>query len=126
MKRSKPVIAAIVLTVWATQIARAADLRPGTLTAWNAYVKQADAHMQERAAGRQTFLWMDESPDRAARVRRGEVVLAPVVNHGTEGVSHGLVHDWIGAVFIPGATVDSLWSVVPMIDRSGSRKPPSG
>ncbi len=117
MKRSQPAIAAIVLTVCATQIARAAELRPGTLAAWNAYVKEADVHMQERAAGRQTFLWMDESPDRAVRVRRGEVVLAPVAGHGTEGVSHGLVHDWIGAIFIPGATIDSLWSVVHNYDQ---------
>jgi hypothetical protein len=117
MKRSKPAIAAIVLTVCATQVARAAELRPGTLTAWNAYVKEADLRMQERAAGRQTFLWMDESRDRAARVRRGEVVLAPVAGHGTEGVSHGLVHDWIGAIFIPGATIDNLWSVVHNYDH---------
>ena len=39
-------------------------------------------------------------------MRRDEVVIAPVAGHGTEGVSHGLVHDWIGAIFIPGATID--------------------
>jgi hypothetical protein len=60
---------------------------------------------------------MDESPARAARVRRGEVVIAPVVGHGTEGVPHGLVHDWIGAIFIPGATVESVLRVVHDYDN---------
>jgi hypothetical protein len=73
--------------------------------------------MQERVKGRAPFLWMDESPERAARARRGEVVIAPVVGHGTEGVPNGLVHDWIGAVFIPGATVDSLLAVVHDYDN---------
>jgi hypothetical protein len=60
---------------------------------------------------------MDESPDRAARVRRGEVVVAPVVGHGTEAVPHGLVHDWIGAIFVPSATIETLWAVVHDYDN---------
>lgn len=97
--------------------APAAELQPGTLTAWEAYVNQADRHLEERAAGRLPFLWMDESPQRAARVRSGEAVIAPVVGRGSEAVPHGLVHDWIGAIFIPGATIDSVWSVVHDYDK---------
>jgi protein-S-isoprenylcysteine O-methyltransferase Ste14 len=63
------------------------------------------------------FLWLDESPERVARVRRGEVVVMPVVGHGSEGVPNGLVHDWIGAVFIPDATIDGLLAVVHDYDR---------
>jgi hypothetical protein len=117
MKRSKAVFAAIVLTSCAAQIARAAELQPGTLKAWNEYLKNADLYMQERVASGRPFLWMDDSPDRAARVRRGEVVVAPVVGHGTEAVPHGLVHDWIGAILIPGATVDTLRAVVHDYDN---------
>lgn len=73
---SKPVIAAILLTVWATQNALAAELQPDTLMAWNAYLKDGDLHMQERAASGLPFLWMDESPDRAAGVRREELLIA--------------------------------------------------
>jgi hypothetical protein len=94
----------------------AAELQADTLTAWNAYVKTADLNVQERLAGRQPFLWVDESPERAARVRRGEVIVAPVVGHGAEAVPHGLIHDWIGAIFVPGATRDSLAAVVRNYD----------
>jgi len=95
----------------------AAELQADTLTAWNAYLQNADLRVQERAAGLQPFLWVDESPDRAARVRHGEVVVAPVVGHGAEVVPHGLIHDWIGAIFIPGATRDSLSTVVRDYDN---------
>ena len=112
MKRLKPMITAIIFTASFTQITQAAELQPATLAAWNAYQSQANTQFQERAEGRQPFLWMDESPERAARVRRGQVVFAPVLGHGSQSVPHGLIHDWIGAIFIPGATIDSLWAVV--------------
>ena len=57
----------------------AAELQPDTLTAWNTCLKNADLHVQERVEGRRPFLWVDESHDRAARVRNGEVVVASVV-----------------------------------------------
>ena len=106
------VVTAIVLATGAGQTIRAAELQPATLTAWNAYVEEADSHAQERASGRLPFFWMDESPERAARVRRGEVIVAPLVGHGSESVPHGLIHDWIGAIFIPGATIDQVSAVI--------------
>jgi hypothetical protein len=117
MKLSLQGFAAFVLAACIAPVSRAADLQPGTLMAWDAYLKEADFHMKERAAGRRSFLWMDESPERAALVRRGEVVIAPAVGHGTEGAPHGLIHDWIGVVFIPGATADELLAVVHDYDH---------
>jgi hypothetical protein len=40
-----------------------------------------------------------------------------MVGDGSEGVPQGLIHDWIGAIFIPGATIDSLWAVVHDYDN---------
>lgn len=117
MKTSKPVFVSIMLTVCAAHIAVAAELQPGTLVAWNEYLNDADLQMQDRVAGGRPFLWMDESLDRAARVRRGEVVIAPGVGNGTKSVLHGLVHDWIGAIFIPGASINGLWAVVHDYDN---------
>jgi hypothetical protein len=114
MKRT---VAAVVLAAFAPLTAGAAELQSATLTAWNDYVKQADLHKQERTASGMPLLWMDESSERAARVRRGEVVIAPVVGRGTVAVPHGLVHDWVGAIFIPSATVDNLRAVVHDYDN---------
>jgi hypothetical protein len=112
MKSTKPVFAFIMLAVFAAQIIVAAELQPGTLAEWNVYLKDADLHTQDRIAGGRPFLWMDESPERAAGVHRGEVAIGPGVGNGTESVLHGLVHDWIGTIFIPGASISDLWAVV--------------
>jgi len=49
--------------------------------------------MQQRIRGHAAFLWMDESPERAERVWCGEIVIAPVMGHGTQEGANGLVHD---------------------------------
>lgn len=117
MKVSKSVLAAITVFALAAQTSLAAELKPDTLAAWNAYMTDVDFRVQQRNGSHVPFLWMDESPDRAARVRRGEVVVAPVVRQGTEDVPTGLIHDWIGAIFIPGATIDSLLATVHDYDN---------
>jgi hypothetical protein len=69
VKLSRQAFSAILLTASATQIARTAELQPGTLRAWNAYLKNADLHMVERAARRLPFLscgWMSQQIARLA------------------------------------------------------------
>jgi hypothetical protein len=95
----------------------AVELQRSTLNAWNDYLRTADLRMQARVDGRRPFLWTDEQPDRRARLRRGEVLVAPLAGHGTRSVPDGLIHDWIGAVFIPNATLEGLFAVVHDYDR---------
>jgi hypothetical protein len=96
---------------------RAAELQPAAMQAWDSYNKRVDARLQVRVDGQKPFLWTDESADRRARVLRGEVVVAPVTGHGTYPVPNGLIHDWIGAAFIPNATIHSLFRVVHDYNR---------
>jgi hypothetical protein len=115
LKAAASLLLGLLLTPLAHPL-HAAELQPETLAAWNAHLKAADSQMEERAAGGHPFLWVEESTDRTDRVRRGEVLVAPVVGHGAKGVPHGLIHDWIGAIFVPGATIDSLRAVVRNYD----------
>ena len=112
MKLLYLLINGVLLAAALPGLSGAADLQQGTLKAWNEYIRGADLRMTNRVNGPRPFLWSDESPDRDARVRRGEVVIAPMVGRGTEDVPDGLIHDWIGAVFIPGTTTESLLTVV--------------
>jgi hypothetical protein len=107
----------LALMAGAPALVSAIDLEAGTVEAWRAYIRNTDARAQTRVAGQQPFLWTDESPERKLRVRRGEVVIAPVARDGTQDVPSGLIHDWIGAVFIPGATIGNLHSVMHDYDK---------
>jgi hypothetical protein len=93
-------------------IARSAELKRETIASWQRYISGADADMQARVNGRTSFLWLDQSEDRKQRVRRGEIVVAPVIGDGTQSVPDGLIHHWIGAVFIPHASIRTLLSVI--------------
>jgi hypothetical protein len=92
-------------------------LQRATADAWQEYVRAANARMPARLVGNKPFLWMDEAGNRALPVQRGEIVVAPLVRRGTQTVPNGLIHDWIGAVFIPNATIDSLLNVVHDYNR---------
>jgi hypothetical protein len=68
--------------------------------------------MEQRLSPGNMFLWVEEAPDRFARVRAGEVIVSPVGPQNPKEVPHGLVHDWIGAAFIPHATLADVLQVV--------------
>jgi hypothetical protein len=90
----------------------AASLEPTTLKAWDEYVQSASLRMEQRLISGKDFLWVEEVPDRLARVRAGEVIVSPVGPQNPKEVPHGLVHDWIGAAFIPHATLTDVLQVV--------------
>ena len=98
-------------------LASAAELKRPTLDAWEQYVRGANTRMEGRLAPDKPFLWIDESAKRKARVRRGEVVVEPMTGRGSEPVPEGLIHDWIGAIFIPNTTMRDVQEVAHDYDR---------
>ena len=80
------------------------DLQPHTIAAFDRYIRDAEARL-ERQSHDPAFLWVDGSVARKVRVRRGEVAAEPFSGNGDAGAPDGTIHDWVGAVFIPGATL---------------------
>jgi len=103
-----------LLVVWFSSISSAAGLRPETLKAWNEYVQQVDLR-----EGNGPFLWMDQNPRRAARARQGEILADSEVGADGKAVPNGVIHDWVGAVFVPGVTLAQVFAVVQNYDRYG-------
>jgi hypothetical protein len=89
---------------------RGAELKQETLKTWDAYVQTADSQMRDRVQG--PFLWVDDAPDRLQRVRGGEILVSPVGRQIPKPVPSGLIHDWIGAAFIPNTTLENVLSAV--------------
>jgi hypothetical protein len=104
-----------VLLVPATS--KAMELKEQTVQAWETYVRAANARVEERASGRSPFLWVDEKPERVQRVRAGEILVAPVDSDNPHKVPHGLIHDWIGAMFLPNAKLDDVMGVLHDYDH---------
>jgi len=99
------------------QPACATDLGPSTLQQFDHYIQLAERRIE--LASHEPFLWVDRLPaDRRAvaqsQLRAGQVVIerldanvADAENDLTKPilVSGGIIHHWVGTVFIPGATL---------------------
>lgn len=102
--------------LWAALLALpagAADLKPATTEAFDRYIRETE----QRLADGKGFLWADESADRARRVKAGEVMVEPFRTKAVTPVPSGLVHDWVGSVFIPGTTLDKTLAMVQDYDH---------
>jgi hypothetical protein len=109
ISRPRLVILSLLLT---PAVATAAELKPVTLHTWNACVNAQKKRMEQRASGQAPFLWVDEDGDFAQRVRAGEVLVEPVSGDSPHAVPSGLIHDWIGAVFVPKARLDDVMGML--------------
>jgi hypothetical protein len=88
----------------------AAELNQQALASWEDYLTTVKSGMQGRLTGKSSFLWVDEDPTRRQQLNSGEIIISPVDTHPLS-VPHGLIHHWIGAIFIPGATIEDLTAV---------------
>lgn len=103
-------LAATFLILAAAFTSKGAELSPQTLKAWNGYVQAQNARVAQYSNAT-PFLWSDQSPDRLRRLHNGETLVAPF-GQNPRRVPQGLIHHWIGAVFLPGARLDDVLSVV--------------
>ena len=102
----------LLLISAAAVTSNAAELNPHALASCNSYIATANMRMQERLNGTKPFLWIDEDPARRQHLRSGEVVVLPLGKSSTTPVPRGLIHHWIGGVFIPGAQREELIAVM--------------
>jgi hypothetical protein len=99
------------------QTATPVQLKPQTLTSFSAYIRAAEAAMEQSLADGRPFLWSDVNSERAQQVRGGQVVAHFWSGQGPIKVPNGLIHDWIGASFIPDATVEKVLALVQDYDN---------
>lgn len=92
--------------------AQSVELKKETVQAYERYMRAREADAQARLRPGRNFLWIDDSPERKRRVRRGEIVVEPAGDNGQTSVPDGLIHDWIGAIFIPGVTIEKVFPIV--------------
>jgi hypothetical protein len=97
----------------------AADLEPITLEGFNHYVQLVQRHIDTQLSSHEPFLFIDRLPlDRRTvtegQLRSGQVVIERLDANQSDGsgepskpilVPGGLIHHWIGTVFIPRATL---------------------
>jgi len=103
----------------------AAELQPRTVAAFDRYVRVTEDRMARELDDERRFLLVDsfDEPRRRAaldRLRRGELIIERLQTQDagkTIDMPGGMLHHWIGAVFVPAASVDEALALMQDYNR---------
>ncbi len=112
------IILAILLVLCLGEPAQAqgiTKLTPETVAQFDAYIKDGERLLQRRIDGDRPFLWADDLPERRLTLRRGDILVEGLPE--TPDIEGGLLHVWLGAMFIPEATGPEVLAVLQDYDR---------
>lgn len=106
--------------------AQAADLKPETINAFNHYVALTEARIERQVSHPNVFLYVNTLPQprrdqTLATLKQGGIYMTGMTTLSASGetitIPGGLVHHWLGAVFIPGASMANVIAVVQDYDH---------
>ena len=109
--------AAALMTLFLQMRVAAADLKPETLQAWEAYLQAAKARNHKQLADGASLLSIDPQPADSVKLRQGDVIVSPARPNVPVKVPSGLIHDWAGAIFIPNASIGDVMRVIRDYDH---------
>lgn len=103
----------------------AADLQPQTAQNYEHYIALTQAQVDAELGERNPYLWVERLPEARriaalAELRKGGVVierLQTLDNGQPILVPGGLIHHWIGTIFVPGATLAQTLSFMEDYDH---------
>jgi len=93
-------------------ISNGSELKQETINAWDDYLRTPNLRTHHDPNTGNPFLWIDEEPRRIQRVRQGEIVVSPAREASPRKVKDGLIHDWMGALFIPGVRINDVLALL--------------
>jgi len=113
------------LCLLATPVAADVKLEKKTVEAYELYVRTNQERLQAELASAKTFLWLDAQTDStrnevAKELRDGQVYVQHIrlEQDGKKiDIPNGLLHHWVGMVFIPGAKVNDVLALVQDYDH---------
>jgi hypothetical protein len=99
------------------QTAKPVQLKPQTLEAFDAYIREAETAAEQSLRAGGSFLWSDLEDKRAQQIRAGQIAAQFWAGRGPLKVPHGLIHDWVSAVSIAGTTLESTLALIQDYDN---------
>ncbi|HEV2444620.1 MAG TPA: hypothetical protein VGS58_01805 [Candidatus Sulfopaludibacter sp.] len=98
------------------QAPAAGSASPEALRDYTAYLRVMESRMDAAVQERDGFLWAN-TPERRAQVRAAGVLCEPRNARGDVRVTKGLIHDWVGSSFIPGAAMEQVLAPIQDYDH---------
>jgi hypothetical protein len=120
-----PILATLFFGGDLSPAASAAELKQNTAVAFDRYVAATEARFAGELRPGGTFLYIDGMNPDARRqaydqLKQGEILVEKLETKApgvTSDVPDGMVHHWVGLIFIPGATLATTLPIVKDYDR---------
>ena len=102
------------------------ELKPQTVEAFERYVRATEARIDKQRTRPETFLYIDSLPDPRrgevqAALKRGDLFMEQLTTLDPSGreidVPEGIIHHWVGDVFIPGLSIRQVLDWVEDYDQ---------
>ena len=128
MTQMNPSRISLLVFLWTIALCasgRAAELKQKTTTAFDRYVAATEARFSNELRPGGTFLYVDgmnaeEKRKAYEQLKQGEVLVEKLETKApgvSADVPDGMVHHWVGLIFIPGATLANTLPLVKDYDR---------
>ncbi len=92
-------------------------LSPQTVNEFEHYAHDVEATLQERWSGKKDFLFIEDDPATKERVLGGELFIKQMNNGRPVEITNGLIHDWLGAIYMPNTSIERVLAVLEDFDR---------
>ena len=118
-------LATLLLSIAFFSAARAAELKPNTTSAFDRYVSATEARFANELRPGGAFLYIDAKGDDEKRkdydqLKRGEILVEKMETKApgvSSDIPDGMIHHWVGLIFIPGVTLAQTLPLVKDYDR---------
>jgi hypothetical protein len=119
------IFTAFLITIAVCQFAAAAELKQKTTSAFDRYVAATEARFAGELRPGGAFLYIDglnvdQKSAAYSQLKQGEVLVEKLETKApgvSSDIPDGMIHHWVGLIFIPGVTLAQTLPVVKDYDR---------
>jgi hypothetical protein len=113
-----PITRYLTVLLVVTELASSAQLTSEAAGAWDQYISRKRTQLEDSVnSNKDSGVWVEESKERMRSVEGGVIVSEPVGKNGRVALSGALIHDWIGAVFVPHVTPLEVMQTLDQYDN---------
>jgi hypothetical protein len=91
-------------------------LDPKTTAEFDRYAAEVESQLSERWQGKKNFLAIQDNPADEKSVLSGELIIRELPQGQPVAITDGLIHDWLGAIYIPNTTPEHVVSILRDFD----------
>lgn len=120
VERMRPLLALLFVSSVAptyAQFAPKTKLQPQTVNEFDQYAHKVEQELAARWHGERAFLSIDNDSSARAKILAGDLLIVPGTPDNPVGISNGLIHDWVGTVFIPNTSMSKVLDILQDFNR---------